>query len=746
MRKSIFIGTFLFLGLFCSMAIAAPQVEIKRQKNCNLFDVKDAVKFDVLLQDLTAGNGNLNVSITNYFGETKSISTPVSIESGKTTDAVIDLGVLEPSYYEITVRAAIGDAAPVESKMMSFGVVHLVQRTAEEARKAGSRFGLKTFQLSAPGVWWRKGEVWNLAEVVDACTKLGLQWTRHQFNQETTGEPGVIGTLDLITKYPMNAVLKVEGFPEDCFDTARYGTIVDWKSKKKKGWNRATVPLKEPYQKWLKNEIAKIPTTQNIFEIGNEVWNYMSAEEFAEWCKMSVEAIKQVRPDAKVGADPGVNEYGRKFLTAGGMDNMEIWYSHPYSFTPLPEHRIRGSLRNRRDILKRRTGKEFELYVTEYGWPIAPRDRRKHSVSEKVQAQRTTRESLMLYAEDAKTLIPHWMADREQDPTEREHWFGFFRLNQQPLPVVIAHANCARMIDGGRFVGDLWFGPGIGAMLFERGGQYTMALWALEVDKEAEVSVGVPEVVAVDLMGREKKLQTIKGNLSLQLNGDVIYLTGVNPDLAHQVVPPDQNLNPDLWSTRSDSCSMIRMSTPPIIDGVLGDWMGKKSVELIKPQSVVFPGTAKAMFAWDQKFVYLAVTISGQPSGSKSRFQLGLGVRPDRQVDMEAIYDYLFTINCTGEKGAQLQVDNPDFDKPLKIDGGSDPSGVRYAVRSAADGWTMELAIPVELLRGMPSPAPGMKISGRLTVMDAADKNKVQLVYGEDKPRLWPYLLLEEAP
>ena len=82
-------------------------------------------------------------------------------------------------------------------------------------------------------------------------------------------------------------------------------------------------------------------------------------------------------------------------------------------------------------------------------WPTAPKDKRGHSCSERQQAQRTTRESLMLYAEGCKTLIPHWMADREQDPSEREHWFGLFRLCGEPKPVVVAHAACARMRTSG---------------------------------------------------------------------------------------------------------------------------------------------------------------------------------------------------------------------------------------------------------------------------------------------------------
>ncbi len=733
-------------GIFCAPAKADSQIEVQRHAICNLFDEKEPVKFDAVLRGFATGPGKAEAVITNYFGESKTFPFAVTATADPETPLPLDLGVLESGYYELKVQVTMEGGKSAQSKMMSFGVTRLVHRTAEEALKENSRFGLKVFQIGPPGIWWRKPEVWNLADVVDGCAELGLQWTRHQFNQPASVEPGMISTEDLYTKHPMNVVLKVEGFPLECWDETRYGPLEAWKAKKKtKIWNRCTVPLKEPYQKWLKEQVAKIPESQNIFEIGNEVWEYMSAEEFAEWSKMSVEAIKQVRPQAKVGADPqSGGDYSRRFLAAGGMDNMDIWYDHPYSFTPLPEHRIRGFLRNMRDMLKAKTGRDFDLYVTEYGWSTAPQDRRKQSVSEKIQAQRTTRESLMLYAEDAKVIIPHWMGDREQDLTEREHWFGFFRLNQQPRPVLMAHAVCARMIDSSRFVGDLWYGPGIGAMLFERGGQFTLVLWTAEEDKQAEINVGVAEVTLVDLMGCEKKLPTTDGKLSVPLNGDVLYLTGVSPDLAKDVVPPTQNMNPERWVTAPAPVSVVQPKAAPKIDGDLADWAGKKNVALkpLKPDS----GMATAMLGWDPAYVYLAVKVSGQTPGRTSNFQFTLRTRPDRDGDMFRLYDYVFTFGAPGAKGTPLLIENPDFDKPMKSEGDADPSGVRCVSVATVDGWTAELAIPVALLKGLSQPAAGTKLSGHFVLSDSSDKNKIVSAYGEEKPSTWPFLVLETTP
>jgi hypothetical protein len=743
------IGLLVWCALTAT-AMAAPKVEIVRGPNCNMFDLSTPVKFEVTLKGFPAGEGRLEVELHDYFDEVKTLALPVKTEEKKNATVPLDLGVLEAGYYELTVKVTVSEQEG-KSPMMSFGVVRFAKpRSAAEFMKEGLRFGLKTFQIGSPGVWWKPGVVWNLTEVVDTCALLGLQWTRHQFNQPPDPEqPGKISTLDLLTKHPMNSVLKIEGFPEEVFDVERYGTIEEWtKNRKgKKGfWARNTVPKKGPYQKWLQEEIAKLPPEQNIFEVGNEVWNYMSSEEFAEWCNMTVEAIKQVRPDAKIGADPGIAEYMKKFLAASGMNDMDIWMTHPYSFTPLPEHRTRTSLRNYLDMLKRRTGKDFEIWVTEYGWSTAPQSDHKGVVSAKIQVQRTARQSLMLYAEDVKALIPHWMGDREENSKNWDHWFGFFRLNQQPLPVAVAHANSARMIDGSKFVGDLWFGPGIGAMLFERGGEYTLALWTAEEDKTLTAEVGAPEVTHVDIMGREKKLAANGGKVTLKLGGDVIYLRGVGAQLAQQAVPPSGNLNPDRWSVHEGSFTINRSPLAPKIDGKLDDWTDTPSIELKEAKEGNGAGTASVKMKWDNEFIYLAWELSGKAGTEQKYFQFGLSSRPDRQSDylsQTLLYDYCFKAVKEAGKEPCFKIEGADYDQPVIVGANGEQTGIRWAWQATDRGWGGEAAIPVKLLQGLPPIVELPRLSGSFTVSDLADKNRLILIYGSEKPREWPYIFLK---
>lgn len=758
-RKALLAIALLAIQTFPALAAPA-KIEVERQKGCNLFDVGAPVRFNCSVRGLPTGAGEAQATITNLFGEKKTVAVPLQSKAGEATKFVVDLGTPEPGYYELHVTLSLksqngkeitGDSTVrvtrqegpdkkfADTDPISFGVVRLVHRTAEEARAGGYRFGLKVFQIGDPGVWWRRTVVYDLNEIVDATAKLGLQWTRHQFNQGPTTQPGVISTTDLVTKHAMNTVLKVEGFPESCFDVSRYGTIDEWKAKHKgKNWSRCTVPMKAPYQAWLRAEIEKLPVDQNIFEMGNEVWDYLSGEEFAEWCQMSLEVIKQVRPDAKVGADPGARaNFTDKFLAAGGMKGMDIIYVHPYCFTPLPEHRVRPLLRNLRDSLRAATGRDLEIWVTEYGWPTAAKDTRGHSVPESVQAQRTVRQSILMYAEDVKALIPHWMADREQDITEREHWFGFFRLSGQPKPVLIAHAVSARMIDGSKFVGDVWVTPGVGAMLFERQGKYTLAVWAAEGEKEAEIDLGVPEVTVVDLMGREKTEKTDAGKIKRVFDTSVVYFNNVIPDLARRATPPGEDLNPDTWSTRSGAFTM-RKAGAITIDGKLDEWASDQAIPLAGDAKL---GAAEGTLQWDERSVYVAVKVSGNDPAKPGVFKIGLGAKPSRQHTTPSVYDTVLAISPGADGNPTLTLSqNARGDKPVSVPQQSDASKIRWALQPGAEGWTGEIAIPIALLNGFPDPKPGARISLRLSF----EKDKRTLSTGPELTRLWAYLTLAD--
>jgi hypothetical protein len=472
--------------------------------------------------------------------------------------------------------------------------------------------------------------------------------------------------------------------------------------------------------------------------MGNEVWDQMTGKEFAEWCQMTVEVIKQVHPNAKVGADPSSSRmaFARPFFEAGGMKGMDIIYTHPYCFTPLPEWRVRPWMRNLRDMVADANGgKPLDIYVTEYGWPTAAKDTRKNSVSETIQAQRTVRQSIMMYAEDVKTLIPHWMADREQDITDRENWFGFFRLSGQPKPVVIAHANCARMIDGSQFVGDLWNGPGLASMLFEKDGKFTLALWTAEEPKQATVDAGVDEVTLVDIMGRESAVKTPGGKLTRTFDANVVYLVGVSPSLAAHVTPPSADLNSDLWNKR-DNPFVAHRAAGVVIDGKLDEWPGDW-INLTGDDKL---GHAQASVRWDEKNLYVAMKVSDKNLAKPGTFKIALGTKPGRQQTSPSYYDCILALTPDDDaRDAKLTILDPGrTDKPVAQSNGSAPNALHWAIQPADGGFTAEISAPIALFRGMPPMQAGSRMTCRLSY----EKSRESLANCDSPPRMWSYLTL----
>ncbi|HET6494984.1 MAG TPA: sugar-binding protein, partial [Thermoleophilia bacterium] len=537
-------------------------------------------------------------------------------------------------------------------------------------------------------------------------------------------------TQDLTRHYAMNVILKIESFPEECFDEARYGDREAFRKTSRHGaWAKNTLPRKGPYQAWLRQEVRRVPEGQNVFEIWNEAWQWqetLTAEDFARLSNWAVEAIKAGRPDGIVGPNiqGDLTPYDLAVMRAGGLKGMDMVAIHPYTAGTPESKGFRQRLRNYHDLLRRETGRDLDLYSTEYGWATAPQGDR--CVSEAEQARRTVRESLMLYAEGIKTLIPHTMGQREQDPKDREHYFGFFRLTLEPKPVAMAHIACARAIDGSRFVGDLWFGPGVGAMVFQRDGTRTLALWTEGDARQLDIDTKSPAVTRVDTMGRERKLSTAAGRITVDVSGDVVYLVGVGKELADGATPPTEPLRVDRWKKRHDATyAAARAAAPPAIDGQLADWSAVTPITMANPK--LSDIGARARLLWDNAALYVAVEVDDKrilndndPTGIRSAdcVDVHICTRPDRQADSAGLYDYNVVVAPTSKGGGPAFIlKNPAMREPIINPGQGDASGIVWASKRGEKGWSVEFAVPWKVLPGAEN-GPLPKLSFAIAVFD----------------------------
>jgi Domain of unknown function (DUF1083). len=651
---------------------AKPSLEIGMHDPCNLFQTGESVAFPVSAQDLAPGE-EFSALVTDWRGR-EVWKREVPNQEGK---ASLEIGILPNGYYELAVQAGETSAAA------TFGVVTMVDRTAEEARAGGYRFGLKM------GGYRGKFDAYK---AMGAAARLGLQWTRETFNWK----------IEELSALPVNIVYKVEKFPPEAYDEARYGPRKEFRLREF-GWSKATVPLEEPYKRWLKEEIAKLPEAADLFEIWNEAWGKLPPADFAKVAQWTKDAIREVRPEARVGPNLGVLDYDVEFIDAGGMDGMDVLFLHPYGHAERRD--LRAVLRRIRTFYEQR-GYHVTLHVTEFGSSTPPKG--PHSGNtERNQARQAVRAALAFFAEDVKSFSAHCLGQLEKEPANRDQWYGFFRDNAQPKPVLVAMAHAARRIDGSRYAGDLFLQPDVGARLFEKDGVHTLVLWTNDLEIPMEIDVGVPEVTLSDVVGAEKAVRTRDGRLSLALSGDPVYVVGVSPSL-------EDRASKELWDGQWVAGRFVRgervarrMTSPPSIDGRVEEqeWKGHSRIPLSAPRVDKADASATGYVAWDASHLYVAAVVrdddpfvNTQPPFTAylgDSVELFVGSDVKRQIpEFVHTHDQQMIFAPISQDGRPVAGGVNRNER--RLDG---IEGLRMASVKTTDGWSMELAIPLSYFR-----------------------------------------------
>lgn len=691
-------------------------LDIPRRKPCNLFEPGESVQFMAYPNTTATGNGKLTATVTDYFGKTvvtKQVDVTLPVKDG----VPVTFEKLPRGYFEMNVKVTINadQDKPIEaSEKVCFAVADLTQRTASEVRQGGYRFGMKMSYMDK--AWWAGNATWDEREVVDAICKLGMQWTRVLLQQTSH-----LATEEIVKAYPMNAIFKVERFPKEMYDESRYGPMAEYEAKYGRGsWTLKTLPMKAPYQAWLKEELAKLPAEQNVFEVWNEAWDKMSPEDLAEVSNWIVEAILEVRPDAIIGANlrgsTSKYEYDAKFIDAGGMKGMKMVALHPYSGS---EDRL--WMRDYKKWISERAGRPIDIYITEYGSHSCPEGPAKRSENE--QAQRVVRQSLALYAEDVRAFTPHWVGQREQNPTYHEDWFGFIRLNHEPKPALVAHAVSGRMVDASRYVGDLFYDQAVESMLFERNGVYTLALWTKDESRNITVKPGVAKLTMVDMVGKETAINVSNDELALTVTPDLIYLVGVSPKLAEKATTA---LDPLRWAKKDNAVRIVRemprTSKSFAADGKISEWDDALSLYMANPKVNGDDASGQSYFTWDQNNLYIAVAMRDNEMLNKrplnkiyqqDSIELFISTEPRDSNPGYGPNDFQFMITPTSMLDKPLRVKMTDREAGKF----ADVSGDQFTAAKTSNGWIVEFAIPWSEIGY--SPKVGSKLAMELRVNDA---------------------------
>lgn len=706
-------------------------VSIPRHAPCNLFfPPEETVQLQTVLRSSKNASGELTITITDYFAKVVSERVvPFKLDAGKELRLSLVEGELPYGYYEVTAKATSTEEGGSRSEVIAkstFGVAERIRRTAEQVRNGDYRFGMKMFFLST--AWWRGNAKFDEREVTEGMCRLGLQWTRNGFGNTNPDKkplaPGErseeITTPELIQEFPINVIMKVERFPRAMYDEQRYGPLEAWEAKFGKGaWVLKTLPKKEPYQQWLRAQLKEIPASQNVFEIWNEPWDKMSPEDFATLSQWIADVVLTERPGAILGPNLLGNmskyEYDARVIDAGGLKGMKMVALHPYS-----EAEDRQFLRDYRKWLKEKTGNDLDLYVTEYGAHSTPEGPAKTSETE--QARKTIRQSLCLYAEGVKAFTPHWAGQREQNPTYHEDWFGYVRLNHEPKPALMALATAARMIDGSRYVGDLWFGTGVGAMVFERSGTYTLALWTQEGRKTIEVDTATDAVVVVDMAGKPTKMAG--GKLTVEVTPDLTYVQGLGKtavENATTVLDPKRFPHPE--KEPKQRRTMPPFASVPAFDGSMDSWKSGLQLSMMNPKVAGDDASGIACLGWDATNLYVAVDMRDNEM---------LNVKPRAKLYLQDSVELFVSTEARDQGAGYGPKDFQFFAAPVSGEGGpifgiltdresgkvEDAAGSRYYGGKTKQGWCAQIAVPWTALGGF-KPEVGGKIAVEVRVNDS---------------------------
>lgn len=510
---------------------------------------------------------------------------------------------------------------------------------------------------------------------------------------------------------------------------------------------------------WLREQLLKIPAEQQIFEIWNEPWDKMSPEDFAIVSQWALEVVLKDRPNAIVGPNLLGNtsefEYDARVIKAGGLKGMKMVALHPYGSSENREW-----MRNYRAWLKEKTGTDMQIHITEFGSHSTPEGPAKRT--EQDQANRVVRQALTLYAEGVDSLHPHWLGQTEANRTYLEDWFGFVRKDETPKPVLLAYANTAHLIDSHKYIGDVWYGPRVGAMLFEKNGLHTLALWTLGdnpgdgATKEVEISPGVETVEFVEIDGRSRPLAATGGKVKLTLTEAPVYLVGVSPDLAKSA---SKELRADLWPKPAKPVRPVRvagkMKTAPTLDGKFEDWVEAAQLALLNPKVAGLDASGTGYVSWDDQYLYVGVDIrDNEVMNKESRaklyrhdsLELFVSTEPRDSGSGQGPNDHQFFITPKSGEGPAIIGEVTDVEAGVV----KDVQGVKSHLGPGGNGWLAEIAIPWSVMPGA-KPQAGAKLTLDMRINDADTSHERFKLDPTDAPGFktsdpstWSYLELKD--
>lgn len=265
-----------------------------------------------------------------------------------------------------------------------------------------------------------------------------------------------------------------------------------------------------------------------------EIWNEPNIgfwqpkpnpDDYTNLLKIVYEVVKSVDPRATIvgvctaGTDLSFIE---EVLKRGGGKFMDAISVHPYRYPRSPEASdFVGEMKRLKELLDKYGAERLKVWLTEFGYPTHITGGTPQWLSA-IYIVRTF--LLALTLPFIERLFVYDFQDDGEDPTYNEFNFGLIRFDSSPKVGYAAFNTMARMLHQKRFVRQVEIGEGAVCLVFAGNGSEVRAMWAIDGERKATVEALPAKVTIIDLMGNSQIVRTIKGQLSLTLTSEPIFV------------------------------------------------------------------------------------------------------------------------------------------------------------------------------------------------------------------------------
>ena len=482
---------------------------------------------DAMTMTVVTDGERFGYRVTDFKGNDVKHERAVTNDAGKRYK-VMDFSDLPEGYYELSIYPDLDGSDAIARTSFSIFKSH------EFTDGKNSPFGMNVHSQRSTQGW--------MPALLEECKKIGSMSIRDDREWSATEqEKGVYNysypCADYIYKNNMDYII-VTGFNNQFYDNgATPYTEEVWT-----GFANFSKALYDLYPQNL-GGLTNMEAFNEWFvagfgdKKGNDGFDGPAdalPETYVPLAKKTYDTVKAAYPDAVIFGQLCYDlNWTKRAVDAGLADCMDKAALHVYSATSVPEKSSLlqvSHIQKYRDMLKEKSGKDFEIWVTETGGNTA-----KNGISnftEKEQAEAVPRIHCMLLEAGVTKVFWYDLLDDGLDmtgPNANEDNFGLLRANGSkfgaytPKPSYVSYGVMARMLDGKSFTGKDKSGD---AYCYEFSDENSSVKLVYSLSPRTVTVKTESEIIVTDLMGKETAYTPVNGEIRLDIDGGVQYLDG----------------------------------------------------------------------------------------------------------------------------------------------------------------------------------------------------------------------------